>query len=79
MYDENQRFVYIPVRRKLDPHPENTITLCWALFVIIAIGVLALYAVHTLFTTFPITREIWEAVWPWIRKAFAALLDFRFF
>ena len=70
--------VYIPVRTEGDPHPETQSPLPGS-FCIIVIGVLALYAVHTLFTTFPITREIWEAVWPWIRKAFAALLDFRFF
>jgi hypothetical protein len=79
MYDETPRYVYVPVKRKPDPHPENTITLCWALFVIIVIGVLALYAIHTLFTTFPVTREIWETVWPWIKKAVTFLLDFRFF
>ena len=58
MYDETPRYVYVPVKREPDPHPENTITLCWALFVIIVSGVLALYVIHTLSTTFPVTREI---------------------
>ena len=42
-------------------------------------GVFVLYAIHTLFTTFPMTREIWEVVWPWIKKAVTFLFSFRFF
>ena len=79
MYDEPPRYVYVPVERRTDPRPENTITLCGILFVLIVGGVFTLYAIHTLFTTFPVIREIWEAVWPWIKRAVTFLFSFRFF
>lgn len=78
MHDENPRYVYVPVDREGDPF-KTLWPLAGVLIAIGSIGVLVLYAVHTLFTTFPVTREIWEAVWPWIKKAFVALLDLRFF
>jgi len=78
MYDENPRYVHVPVDRESDPF-RPLWPLVGFLIAIGFIGVLALYAIHTLFTTFPVTREIWETVWPWIKKAVTFLLDFRFF